>query len=321
VAAARSTGPGPVPLGARASVLLRPPRMMPQQIMPGGMKRPMPQQPIMPGMPQPSKTPRTGGLAADGSWVCGECGNQNFKGRIYCNMRKCGAPGPWTCPMCGNENFAGRAVCNKRTCGQPRPPNTGAAPGAMPGMAMAAPGPCMAQGPARPQQVNQQAALQALALLQASGIAHLPGVAEGINKISQTVGSMGQVPGGCGGCAMGPKSSLEPKEGSWVCLACGNINYPNRTTCNAKLCQRMREEVDGGPPKDGANMKSIYMPGSWICGACQNVNWPQRESCGMRKCGKPRSEVDAGPPSPPTMMEQPVGQPGYSEMGGAYFEG
>mmetsp|Transcript_41110 Transcript_41110/g.118266 ORF Transcript_41110/g.118266 Transcript_41110/m.118266 type:complete len:283 (-) Transcript_41110:118-966(-) len=269
--------------------------------------------PMTGSVAEPMKLPRTDGLNAEGAWRCGQCGNMNFKGRMYCNMRKCGAPGPWTCPACGNENFANRAVCNMRTCGQPRPANPNAPAG---GAFMAGPTFMPSAGPApiRPQQA--QAALQAVALLQASGLANMPGIAEGISKITQTA----LAPGFSGGCGVGPlsadsawnaaevgaapKPAPAPIDGSWVCVDCGNINYPNRTVCNAKMCQRPREEVDGGPPKAGANMRSIYFPNSWVCSACNNVNWPQRESCGMRKCGRPRAEVDAGPPAPPTMDNQ-----------------
>jgi len=36
--------------------------------------------------------------------------------------------------------------------------------------------------------------------------------------------------------------------GSWVCVACGNINFPGRTTCNRSVCGMPRSEVDGGDP-------------------------------------------------------------------------
>merc|ERR1711862_568767 len=96
----------------------------------------------------------------------------------------------------------------------------------------------------------------------------------------------------------------EVMDGSWVCIACGNINFPNRTSCNARSCQRPREEVDGGLAKPGASAKSIFMPGSWVCSACNNINWPQRESCGMRKGGRPRSEVDGGAATPDLVQSQ-----------------
>merc|ERR1719469_1448002 len=98
-----------------------------------GMKRTAPGAPGFQCGPHAEKIPRTDDpkLAnEDGAWACDKCGNVNFKGRTFCNMRKCGAPGPWTCLACGNENYAGRESCNRRTCNQPRPPNPCAPGGA-----------------------------------------------------------------------------------------------------------------------------------------------------------------------------------------------
>lgn len=249
----------------------------------------------------PAKRTATGAPAGEG-WVCANCGNHNFEGRIYCNLRSCGTPGPWACPACGNKNFANRDVCNKRTCSQPRPPPDAAVARMMP-------------------QSHQQAAVaQALSLLQASGLANIPGVQAGIKSIVASTGMAVPAPTPLGGYS--PGGSITPRarpaapkgavmEGSWVCLGCGNINFPNRTTCNARTCGRPRLEVDGGPPKQGATDKSIFMPGSWLCAACENINWPKRETCGMTKCGKPRAEVDAGPPTPQHMqrLEMPPPAP------------
>lgn len=228
------------------------------------------------------KVPRTDGEG----WLCEKCGNHNFEGRAYCNLRKCGAPGPWNCGVCGNKNFATRDVCNMRNCNQPRPPPP--AGHAVAGSVGGVPG------------VNQQATYQAIAMLQASGLGNLAGGLQ--DGISQML--MGQA-GLAGG---GQKGQQHFQEGSWVCLGCGNINFPTRTNCNAKMCGRPRTEVDGGPPKPGASTKSIYMPGSWVCGACQNINWPKRESCGLRSCGRPRHEVDAGAPSPEMLQAQHLAQ-------------
>jgi len=98
------------------------------------------------------------------------------------------------------------------------------------------------------------------------------------------------------------------QEGSWICIECNNINFPNRDTCNKRTCGKPRYEVDGGPPPADALVpmstprapeKPSHLtqkPGSWICGQCNNVNWPERSTCGMRKCALPRDQCDAGPP-------------------------
>jgi len=227
-----------------------------------------------------------GGKAAAGeAWVCDKCGNSNFEGRIYCNMRTCGNPGPWVCPACGNKNFAGRKVCNMKKCNHPMPPPP---PGAGP---LATIGSVAGFGPHRPEGAQAAQAAQALALLQASGLSDIPGVAEGIQKIQEASGVTAPVAG-----PANKGGGNEIKEGSWVCVECGNINFPTRDVCNGKMCGRPREVVDGGPPAQGTDSKTRLKPGSWVCSACNNVNWPERDSCGMRKCGRPRIEVDAGPP-------------------------
>jgi len=262
-----------------------------------------------PSIAPPLKAARMG----DGGegWVCGKCSNVNFENRAYCNMRKCGAPGPWSCPGCGNKNFAGRDVCNKRSCNHPRPPPpAGTGPQGQQSMQM---GP---QGGA-----SQQAVFQAVSMLQASGLANLPGVQEGLHQIISATQQIGGQGGGCGHHVRQPAQQGQIMDGSWVCLGCGNINFPNRTTCNAKLCAKPRAEVDGGPPKPGASTKSIFMPGSWVCAACNNINWPKRETCGLQKCGRSRAEVDAGPPTPQQLHDQAIAPPqhmpgGMEPMGG-----
>mmetsp|Transcript_54597 Transcript_54597/g.119512 ORF Transcript_54597/g.119512 Transcript_54597/m.119512 type:complete len:321 (+) Transcript_54597:135-1097(+) len=252
--------------------------------------------------PPAAPAPNSKRQASDGSgWICDKCGNHNFETRAYCNLRKCGAPGPWTCPACSNKNFAIRDFCNMKNCNQPRP----APP---PGV-----GPLATQG--RGGVGANGAVMQAVNLLQAAGVTNLPGVQDGISKImaSASYGPMGGGlvmgcgGGGCGhmgGHMGGHGGGNKVMDGSWVCVSCGNINFPHRTTCNARMCNKPREEVDGGPAKPGSNSRSIFMPGSWVCSACSNINWPQRETCGMRKCGRPRTEVDAGPATPEMIQSQ-----------------
>lgn len=90
-------------------------------------------------------------------------------------------------------------------------------------------------------------------------------------------------------------------EGSWVCSACDNVNYPSRTTCNARGCGRPREEVElpngvinGGPEPE--QQIEDFPEGSWVCGSCQNVNFPGRDKCNRRTCGKPRVDIGGGGP-------------------------
>jgi hypothetical protein len=77
-------------------------------------------------------------------------------------------------------------------------------------------------------------------------------------------------------------------------LMCNNVNWPNKTECNAKGCQRPRSEVDGGAPEGagqgGGGVQREPPDGAWTCPTCQNVNWPTRQSCNRRSCGLPRPE-------------------------------
>lgn len=85
------------------------------------------------------------------------------------------------------------------------------------------------------------------------------------------------------------QKDAEPPPGSWVCTNCSNINWPKRTTCNAKTCQRPRAEVDGGTPQTlPVGIPPPIPDGAWVCMQCQNVNWPQRTHCNKRSCGAPR---------------------------------
>merc|ERR1719326_1427390 len=76
---------------------------------------------------------------------------------------------------------------------------------------------------------------------------------------------------------MGGMNGGKPPPGSWMCLSCNNINFPNRTTCNKKTCGKPRGAVDGGYP--GSANASQAPPGSWVCTVCSNVNWPDRTTC------------------------------------------
>lgn len=131
------------------------------------------------------------------------------------------------------------------------------------------------------------------------------------------VGGCGAVPavesrsGGKGQTDNAPRKNMP--EGSWICLACHNVNFPNRDTCNKRVCGRPRSEVDGGPPPGTAGAhaqkKSDLPPpdGSWACAACGNVNWPLRTTCNRKTCGHPR---DAPAPAPaPSVGPPPLPPP------------
>lgn len=213
-------------------------------------------------------------------WACPKCGNLNYAGRLVCNMRRCQAPRPdanmgnmgnspaggssdeaWTCVNCGNENYQGRLFCNMRKCGHARPGLT------------------------------------------AADVARATAVGGGLasNAPAATFAALTRnVPTG--------------PPGSWKCIVCNNVNYPQRTTCNGQQgqCGLPRPAMDSkamgaaaasngavpsvsATPSNGAGGQPPA--GSWVCLACKNVNYPARTSCNARGCGLPRDEVDGGPPS------------------------
>merc|ERR1719272_2429293 len=90
-------------------------------------------------------------------------------------------------------------------------------------------------------------------------------------------GGMGGMMGGMGMMQQARSGAGKPPPGSWMCMSCNNVNYPDRTTCNGKACGQPREAVDGGYVAS-ANAKTAP-PGSWVCPGCSNVNWPTRTAC------------------------------------------
>jgi len=170
------------------------------------------------------KAPRTS--PRDGDWTCAKCQNMNYADRIFCNMRKCGAPRPaddWICSGCGNSNYANRMFCNMRRCRQPRG------------------------------DLGTAASQQALVLAQNSGMAP-PSMACGKGP-GKGSGGKGRGEGDwiCSHCQnvnfadrafcnmrrCGAPRMLT----DWVCT-CGNTNYADRTVCNMRKCGAVRVDIN-----------------------------------------------------------------------------
>eukprot|EP00929_Paragymnodinium_shiwhaense_P052352 TRINITY_DN26232_c0_g1_i1.p1 TRINITY_DN26232_c0_g1~~TRINITY_DN26232_c0_g1_i1.p1 ORF type:complete len:353 (-),score=55.78 TRINITY_DN26232_c0_g1_i1:200-1258(-) len=221
--------------------------------------------------PTTAAVPSPTAAVADGPWQCDLCETTNKANQLYCMRRNCGAPrertwlpsaknpGPgWLCNKCGNHNYEGREVCNNKAC--------------------AAPGPwvcvrCKNRNYAHRMTCNGRNCDLARPLLSMRR-------AKSKNTNAQYAGSSHFLPG------------------SWVCLGCGNVNFPQRKSCNAKHCGMLRCKADGGPPRSDMSHRTVILSGAWICTACENVNWHMRDHCNRHSCRRPRADVDGGPPKP-----------------------
>ena len=58
-------------------------------------------------------------------------------------------------------------------------------------------------------------------------------------------------------------SAVASPDGSWTCKACGNVNYPFRTTCNRRNCGVEKPvEAVGGPGSEG-QVRCAPQPSWW----------------------------------------------------------
>jgi len=273
----------------------------------------------------PSKFARPATDFRGKGWVCGKCGNNNHDGRQVCNMRFCQAPRPmqlgeWLC-TCGNVNYATRTVCGLRKCQLPRPNDPQIEQIISSVMGQVGVGNGAAQhfpAPAAPRAGAGQGGLpqppEGSWMCMACGNVNWPtrdtcnGRSCGLPR-AEVDGGPYQPPQAVPAAPMAAVHHMQPPqqqavpEGSWSCVACGNINWPTRDTCNKRSCGRPRSEVDGGQPAAPApyaarpaGAQATPPEGSWVCIACNNINWPTRDTCNKRMCGKPRAEVDGGPP-------------------------
>lgn len=247
-------------------------------------------------------------------WICPGCGNENYEGRLFCNMRKCGAAKPGLTaadlarhPTGGGLGFAGGYARPPPVAPMVPPPyQQGPPPGYHQG---APPGSwkCLSCGNVNYPQRTQCNGQNGRCGQPRSAVDGGPPilVAPQVPPPQPPPIAPYVVP------PPRPSGGSSVPDGSWVCLACKNVNYPTRTHCNARECARPREEVDGGPPPaaddgfdggegmgmpqpartfapPGASGNDVPPAGSWVCPACANVNWPTRTNCNKRSCGLPR---------------------------------
>lgn len=215
----------------------------------------------------------------EGSWECRFCSNVNWPKRTTCNKPNCNMPkessqhpeGSWACTTCKNVNWPKRTNCNK--CGESKFVSNPMAP-----MHQSQP---VNIEYLRTLGIDPTY-LHQLQLAQMSGdpygASNFSPLFQPLRGIQGAVGASttGDPPGSwpcvqCGnvnwpkrtacnkpGCGA-PKPALyggipiscmlpavppQPThpEGSWHCQ-CGNINWPQRTTCNKKSCNQPRPLV------------------------------------------------------------------------------
>merc|ERR1712025_964077 len=94
---------------------------------------------------------------------------------------------------------------------------------------------------------------------------------------------MGQRGGGGGGRLGAP--------GNWICPACSNENFANRTQCNRCTQQHPGIQMVGGMQAVmvGGNSNNTprhqqMKPGDWMCPKCNNHNYNLRETCNKPGC-------------------------------------
>ncbi|KAF4697565.1 hypothetical protein FOZ60_004437 [Perkinsus olseni] len=143
-----------------------------------------------------------------GGWKCVRCGNINYPHKLFCNMRKCNAPKPlgnWTCHACGEGGPAPLPLVAQSS-------SSGA--GSVKPLARECDH-CLA---------DRKTTRDEDVLLEAHRTGALPSAAAKKNSFAQEF--------------------LAAPFGSWICVKCNNVNWPARTTCNGRNCQKTRDTAD-----------------------------------------------------------------------------
>lgn len=136
--------------------------------------------------------------------------------------------GEWICQNCGNLNHAGRMVCNMRKCGAPKPEERWT---------------CFCG--------NENYAGRLVCNLRKCGMLK-PGLK--LQDLAKLAGGGPQLP-----AEVLPPRQKQTPPGSWKCIDCGNVNFPNREVCNGRngTCAQPRDTCDGGPPDDNEAPRAV----------------------------------------------------------------
>lgn len=194
----------------------------------------------------------------EGSWVCRSCQNVNWPRRTHCNKTGCNMPkdlpeeskhpeGSWACLACSNINWPKRTICNTPSCRAPRAgaPATASAIAALagpqhPSGSWMCPSCTNVNWPARTH-CNKKSCGQPKPA--GASVLGMGGIGLGNMGMDPSLGYYGMMPA--------PAAGGHP-EGSWVCPACSNINWPARTHCNKQACGQPKP-AQPTPPQPSAN--------------------------------------------------------------------
>ncbi|EER12169.1 hypothetical protein Pmar_PMAR016569 [Perkinsus marinus ATCC 50983] len=126
--------------------------------------------------------------------------------------------GGWKCVRCGNINYSHKLFCNMRKCNAPKPLENWNCHAC--GVRSVKPlarecDNCLAE---------RKTTRDEEILLEAHRTGTLPTTADKKNTFIQEL--------------------LSAPFGSWICVKCNNVNWPARTICNGRTCQKGREASD-----------------------------------------------------------------------------
>lgn len=142
--------------------------------------------------------------------------------------------GSWACSGCGNINWPLRSSCNNKQCQMPRSQADQPMPAITVGGGGGKGGGGKGETPPDGSWVcagckNVNWPLRSTCNKKGCGLA----------REQADIGPPDPTPGIMAGGQPGGQQG-EPPEGAWACLACNNVNWPLRTTCNKRGCGQPR---------------------------------------------------------------------------------
>jgi len=168
-----------------------------------------------------------------GEWICSSCNNLNFASRVLCNNNRCKKPnfakrkpGDWICPSCQNVNWGLRTECNMPNCDTKRPAR-------------------------KLENGNWECSTCGNLNFGHREVCNITSCQETRPewatemfvkfKAEQDVSSQKRQRSESDNQEMSKKAKIDNSpDGSWICPACSNLNYPQRKVCNKRTCKAPR---------------------------------------------------------------------------------